>query len=41
MIILGGVFFMGTRVSYPIEKTQAIEIYLSGVPVKIVMEKEK
>ena len=35
----GGVFPMGTRVSYRLEvKMKAIEIRLAGVPVKEVME---
>ena len=34
----GGVFSMGTRVSYPIElKMKAIEMRLAGVPVKKVL----
>ena len=35
----GGVFSMGTRVSYPIEvKMKAIEMRLAGIPVKRVLE---
>ena len=35
----GGVFSMGTRVSYPVEvKMKAIEMRLAKVPVKEVME---
>jgi transposase len=36
----GGVFSMGTRVSYPVEeKMKAIEMRLAKVPVKEIMEK--
>ena len=35
---LGGVFSMGTRVSYPAEiKMKAVEMRLAGIPVKEVM----
>jgi transposase-like protein len=36
---LGGVFFMATRVSYPVEvKMKAIQMRLAGVPRRQVME---
>jgi len=35
-----GFFYMGTRVSYPVEvKMKAIEMRLEGIPVKQVLEK--
>ncbi|AEP93088.1 putative transposase [Bacillus subtilis subsp. subtilis str. RO-NN-1] len=39
-IRLGGVFSMGTRVSYPVEvKQKAVEMRLAGVPMKEIMQK--
>jgi transposase len=38
-IILGGVFSMGTRVSYPVEvKQKGVQMRLAGVPVKEIMQ---
>lgn len=35
----GGVFSMGTRVSYPVEvKQKAVEMRLAGVPMKEIMQ---
>ncbi|CCU59711.1 hypothetical protein BSUBE1_3080 [Bacillus subtilis E1] len=38
-IRLGGVFSIGTRVSYPVEvKQKAVEMRLAGVPMKEIMQ---
>ncbi len=38
-IRLGGVFSMGTRVSYPVEaKQKAVEMRLAGVPMKEILQ---